>query len=44
MANVTRRQMERYPSYLKLLILLKNNGIVTVSSSLISKVMKCSEE
>ena len=44
MANVTRRQMERYPNYLKLLILLKNNGVQTVSSSVISKVMKCSEE
>lgn len=44
MANVTRRQLERYPRYLKLLILLRNNGEVTVSSALIAKVMNCSEE
>lgn len=42
--NVSVRQLERYPIYLRYFISLKEEGIDTISSPVIAKAMKCSEE
>lgn len=41
---ISKRQLERYPMYLKFLIFIKKNGVVNISSSIIAREMKCSEE
>ncbi len=42
--TITKRQLERYPAYLKYLNSLKEEGILTVSSATIANEFKCSEE
>ncbi len=42
--SVSVRQLERYPIYLKYLISMRNSGVTTLSSPIIARAMKCSEE
>lgn len=44
MNKVSKRQLERYPVYLKYLILLRDSGQERISSPLIAKALKLSEE
>lgn len=42
--KVSVRQLERYPTYLRFLVSLRNSGIDKVSSKQIAEMMLCSEE
>lgn len=44
MNKVSKRQLERYPVYLKYLILLRDSGQERISSPLIAKALKLNEE
>lgn len=44
MGNVSKRQLERYPIYLRYLLILRDSGAKTISAPAIAKALRLSEE
>ena len=44
MGTISKRQLERYPIYLRYLLILRDSGVKTISAPAIARALKLSEE